>query len=184
MPQSIDDLLNSIDSNNAQTTKQASATGTMADRVEAARQDLAGALAQHQEQQTKLAQYGHTDSDAVAVLKKTAQEAAAAEQQAQIKEAHLYGAAVADGFVGRLQAYGDYAQKVAQYNASVGGQPQPQQQHARAQQPQQYREKSAQEDIADGAMLGLEKVAAATLDCYERGVQQGVALIKHFSQNQ
>jgi hypothetical protein len=49
----------------------------------------------------------------VADLTKLAAETANAEHESLVKEAHLYGAAVADGFMARLGQYNDAAEKVA-----------------------------------------------------------------------
>lgn len=49
----------------------------------------------------------------VADLTKLAAETANAEHEALVKEAHLYGAAVADGFIARLGQYNEAADKVA-----------------------------------------------------------------------
>lgn len=52
-------------------------------------------------------------TSAAAELVKMAGDLASAEQEALVKQAHLYGSAVADGFVARMQQHGTSATKVA-----------------------------------------------------------------------
>ena len=60
----------------------------------------------------------------VAELTKLATETANAEHESLIKEAHLYGAAVADGFMVRMSQYNDAAEKVASQQQPAAVSPQ------------------------------------------------------------
>lgn len=62
------------------------------------------------------------DSSAVDSLVKMASSLAETEQQALVKEAHLYGAAVADGFVARLNQYDQSLDAAGVKTAGVSGQ--------------------------------------------------------------
>lgn len=55
----------------------------------------------------------------VAALMKTASMVAGAEHEALVKEAHLYGTAVCDGFMVRLAQYNEAAEKIASQQGSV-----------------------------------------------------------------
>jgi len=89
--------------------KTASAEGTPAvsNKTANAQQELVNALHKAVEGNAKTASVATPDRDASAVdsLVKMASDLAGTEQQALAKEAHLYGAAVADGFVARLNQY-------------------------------------------------------------------------------
>jgi hypothetical protein len=56
-------------------------------------------------------------------LTKLAAETAATEHEALVKEAQLYGAAVADGFMARISQYNEAAEKVASQQHAVAALP-------------------------------------------------------------
>jgi len=177
----LSQILNSLEANNTKTAQEAPAQAqgqpAHAARVTQAQQALSSTM-----QNVKTASQNTAGVDAAAVLQKTAQDLAEAERNALLKEAHLYGAAVADGFITQLSTYGDYAQKIAAYEGQTQHQQRPQQHQQRPQQhqqrPQQHNQvKTAQEDFAEGVHEGLVKVAAISMDCFERGFQQTIDLL-------
>ena len=170
----LSQILNSLEANNTKTAQEAPAQAqgqpAHAARVTQAQQALSSTM-----QNVKTASQNTAGVDAAAVLQKTAQDLAEAERNALLKEAHLYGAAVADGFITQLSTYGDYAQKIAAYEGQTQHQQRPQQHQQRPQQHNQV--KTAQEDFAEGVHEGLVKVAAISMDCFERGFQQTIDLL-------
>lgn len=77
------------------------------EKTSGAQQELIGAINKVLESDKTAAAPAEsgTNADAVQTLTKMASDLAHAEESAIVKEAHLYGAAVADGFMARLQQY-------------------------------------------------------------------------------
>lgn len=92
-------------------------------------------------------------------LTKVAQDLAQMDMAATIKEAHVFGAAVFDGFISRANAYGNAggATKTASYAQM---------------------EKIAAEEDMRGVRDALIKVAAASEDCFSRGFQHVQQLLR------
>ena len=82
-------------------------------------------------------------------LNKIAEEVLQAEEEAVVKEAHMYGAAVADGFMTRIASYQGAADEISP----------PQVADMHAQQESQYTEKQAEDAYSAGVAL-VEKTAA------------------------
>lgn len=112
-------------------------------------------------------------------LMKTASEMATAEHEALIKEAHLYGSAVCDGFMVRLSQYNEVAEKVAsqqtpQKTAAVNDGPTTDQSFEKFAQENPSLVKEAVELGYASTMGQLEKLSSAS---YAKGYDEGVANI-------
>lgn len=92
--------------------KKVETADTASNKEAAAKTELVKAIdnALNKPSSTKVAS---EKTSAAAELVKMAGDLASAEQEALVKQAHLYGAAVADGFVARMQQHGTAATKVA-----------------------------------------------------------------------
>jgi hypothetical protein len=108
----LSQILNSLNSSSGTTEKVASHSASRSSSLEEA---LDRAL---NEPLTKTASARNTQSSPVADLTKIASKLASAEQEALIKEAELYGAAVCDGFMSRMQGYENSGVKVAAFSGA------------------------------------------------------------------
>jgi hypothetical protein len=106
----LSQILNSLNGSSGTTEKVASYSNQKSSSLEDA---LDRAL---NEPLTKTASARGTNNSPVADLTKIAAKLASAEQEALIKEAELYGAAVCDGFMSRMQGYEASGVKVASFN--------------------------------------------------------------------
>lgn len=120
----LENILNELKGiGNTGMSKTASVKGeekaaTTANKEAAAKDELVQAIdnALNKPTSTKTAS---EDKSAAAELVKMAGDLASAEQESLVKQAHLYGAAVADGFVARMQQHSASAVKVAQDQEAI-----------------------------------------------------------------
>jgi len=90
-------------------SSEKAATASTGEKLKAALREVTASAAQPAPQEKQAAAAGSP----IEGLTKIAEQVTSAEQEAIIKEANLYGAAVADGFVARLAQYQTAADKVA-----------------------------------------------------------------------
>ena len=104
----------------------------------------------------------HGNDSAVDALEKMANDLAAADMAATVKEAHTFGAAVFDGFINRANAYaGGNVANTHTKTASYA-----------------MREKIAHQQYHSGAVQAVAEIAAASGECFERGMQHAAALLR------
>ena len=106
----LEDILNQLDE--PVTEKTASEAPAQKTSAEPSTESLRQAIKEAEAALTKTA--GTSEDSPVDKLEQMATKLAAADQDLLVKEANMYGAAMADGFVTRLQSYGDVSD---QYSA-------------------------------------------------------------------
>lgn len=93
----LSEILNSLSSGTEKTASDRATTGSGSSSLSSAIDRALGSTTE------KVA--SHTSSEPAGDLMKIASDLANAEQEALVKEAHIYGAAVADGFIHRMNSY-------------------------------------------------------------------------------
>ena len=117
----LSNLLKQINGNDGEKTASVVSTPTASTGEKAASitgERLKAALHEATSKQTTLAEKKASNAP-IADLTKLANETATLEHAALVKEAQVYGAAVCDGFMARLAAYNDAAEKVAAQQVAV-----------------------------------------------------------------
>lgn len=107
--QTIEELLSGINPATAASEKTAAATDPGPEGLTELSSNLRASLQEHTATKTASA----TGQNPMDVMSAQIQSMTDADQFASVKEAHLYGAACADGFMARLNMYAGYADKLA-----------------------------------------------------------------------
>lgn len=114
----------------------------------------------------------------VADLTKLAAETANAEHESLVKEAHLYGAAVADGFIARLGQYNEAAEKVAsQQPAGVSPRLEKQAAELGFATTMGQMDKLANDAYAKGYNDTVEKIYGAAHGCFVNGYKLAAEMV-------
>lgn len=173
------------DSQSEAPVKTASAKDTPA--VDAAQKDLTASLQNLLGNSGREKEASHQEGSATRQLEKMASDMASADLKATIKEAHVFGAAVFDGFMARANEYAGAEKTASTHNVAAYDNGHIKQAAAQgyaetsnvlgalAQTP--VRQKTAAEESARGIIDALEKVAAFSEDCFLRGAAHAGALL-------